>query len=345
MRQFLRLLILFLKYRLKIAAFWVSAGVLLLLFGSFALLCPAARPASAQIGLMYDPIDSALQSACAPLLGSDTLRFVYYPPESFSKMQRDVRTGALHCAYRINQNASSPPITVYENDGAFLTPVTDELIFAAWFETQLPQVTLAVAERLNVTDRQLILTEMRRLQAENIPLEPALTFNAVTPKASDDGMSLSPLLYAVLVPLFLLCVIFSALLSPGHERELTALLQLRCPLPNLPATAAALAQALLFAALPALCELLLLLLRIETGYSLTARLALIAVLALAAMLMAPVVSHLRPSPALLLAAVLWAAVSVIFSGAVISPEALGRFGMLKYLSPPWYLLRLMTVLS
>lgn len=344
MHQFLRFLILFLKYRLKIAAFWVSGGVLLLLFGSFALLCPVARPASAQIGLMYDPVDSALQAACAPLLESETLRFVHYPPESLLKMQRDVRTGVLHCAYHIDQNAA-PPVTVYENDGAFLTPVADELVFAAWFETQLPQITLATAERLNINDHRLILSEMRRLQAENLPLEPALTLNAaVTPKVSD-GISFSPLLYAALIPLFLLCVIFSTLLSPRNEQELTALLRLRCPAPRLPAAAATLAQALLFAALPALCELLLLLLRIETGYSLTARLVLIVVLTLAAMLIAPMVLHLRPSPALLLAAVLWAGVSVIFSGAVISPEALGRFGMLKYLSPSWYLLRLMTALG
>lgn len=344
MRQFLRFLILFLKYRLKTAAFWVSTGMLLLLFGSFALLCPTARHASAQIGLMYDPADSALQPSCAPLLGSDTLRFVHYPPESLAVMQRDVRTGTLHCAYRIDQNAM-PPITVYENDGAFLTPVTDELVFAAWFEAQLPQITLVTAERLNLTDRQLILTEMRRLQSENIPLEPMLTFNAAIAPTVAAGISFSPLLYAALIPLFLLSVIFSALLSPSHERELMALLRLRCPSPRPPAAAAAMAQALLFAALPLLCELLLLLLRIETGYSLTARITLIGVLTLAAMLITPAVSHLRPSPTLLLTSVLWAAVSVIFSGAVISPEALGRFGMLKYLSPPWYLLRFMTALS
>ncbi len=345
MRRFLRLFLLFLKYRLQTAAFWVSAGMLLLLFGSFALLCPVARPASARIGLMYDAADNALQTACAPLLASDTLRFVHYPPESLEAMQQDVRTGALHCAYRISQTAI-PPITVYENDGAFLTPVTDELVFAAWFETQLPQIALATAERLNLTDDQLILAEMQRLRAENNPLEPALTLNtAAAPKVAD-GMSLSPLLYAVLTPLFLLCVIFSALLSKDHERELAALLRLRCPAcPHLPAAAATLAQALLFAGLPALCELVLLLLRIETGYAPAARLALICLLALAAALITPAVSHLRPSPALLLATVLWAAASVVFSGAIIAPEALGRLGAMKYLSPSWYLLRLMTALS
>ncbi len=345
MRRFLRFFALFLKYRFKSTAFWVSAGMLLLLFGSFALLCPTTQPASAQIGLMYDANDSTLQNACAPLLASDTLRFVHYPPEALASMQRDVRTGVLHCAYSISQTAA-PPITVYENDGAFLTPVTDELVFAAWFETQLPKITLSAAEKLNLTDQALILAEMQRLQSESSPMMPVLTLNAAAAPKAENGIGLSPLLYAVLVPLFLLCVVFSALLSKSHERELAALLSLRCPSrPYLPAAAATLAQALLFAALPALCEGLLWLLHIKTGYALTARLTLVCLLALAAALIAPAVSRLRPRPALLLAAVLWAASSVIFSGAILTPEALGHLGALKYLSPPWYLLRLMTALS
>ena len=347
MRQFFRLLALFLKYRLKTAAFWVSGGLLLLLFGGFALLTPEAQPASARIGLMVDLDDGALRAACAPLLESDALRFVYYPPEALSQMRRDVRTGALHCAYRIDP-AAAPPITVYEHDGAFLTPVTDELVFAAWFEAQLPQIALSEAERLNITDPTRILAEMRRLQAQSDPLEPALTLNAAPP-STKGGMSLAPLLYAVLIPLFLLCVLFSTLLSRGDERAVTALLRLGNPAPanGLPAAAAALAQALLFAALPALCELLLALLRVETGYSPAARLVLIILLAALAMLLTASAARLRLrlSPALPLIALLWAAASVIFSGAILSPEAFGRLGALRYLSPPWHLLRIMAALS
>lgn len=345
MPKFLSLLSLFLKHRLKSAAFWASAAVLLLLFGSFALLCPVARPASAQIGLMYDAADSALQAACDPLLASDALYFIWYPPEALSAMQQDVRTGVLHCAYRINPQ-NDPPITVYENEGAFLTPVTDELVFAAWFETQLPQITLRTAEKLGLEHQALIVAEMRRLQAQSSPLTPLLTLNSAAAPQVTGGMSLAPLLYAVLVPLFLLCCAFSAMLAPGRERELAALLRLRCPAhPQLPAAAAALAQILLFAALPAFCEVLLLLLGIDTGYSPAARFALAALLALLAALIVPAVSRFRPSAALLLAMVLWAALSVVFSGAVIAPEAFGSFSALKYLSPPWYLLRLMTALS
>ncbi len=347
MRHFLRLLVLYLKHRLKTAAFWVSGGMLLLLFGGFALLSPEELPASAPIGLMVDPSDGALQAACAPLLESKALRFVYYPPEALPQMQRDVRAGVLHCAYRIGQN-TVPPITVYENDGAFLTPVTDELVFAAWYETQLPQIALATAERLNLTDHAQILTEMRRLQTQSSPIEPALTLNAAVSKAQD-GMTLAPLLYAVLIPLFLLCVLFSALLSRDGEQAVTALLRLGSPASasGLPAAAAALAQGLLFAALPALCELLLLLLRIDTGYSPTARLALIGLLALSATLLSPAAARLRLGqfPTLLMIALVWAVASVIFSGAILSPEVFGRFGALRYLSPPWYLLRLMAALS
>lgn len=345
MPGFLSLWGLFLKHRLKSAAFWASAAVLLLLFGSFALLCPASHPVSAQIGLMYDTTDSALQAACQPLLDSDELRFIWYPPEALPAMQQDVRAGVLHCAYRLSPD-TDPPITVYESEGAFLTPVTDELVFAAWFETRLPQITISIAERLGLKDQQRILTEMRRLRAQSNPLTPVLTLNAATTPREMGGISLAPLLYAVLIPLFLLCCAFSVLLAPDRERELAALLRLCCPdRPRLPAAAAVLAQVLLFAALPALCEALLLLLGLDTGYSLAARLALIGALALLAALLIPVVSRFRPSAALLLILVLWAAVSVIFSGAVLTPEAFGGFSVLKYLSPPWYLLRLMTALS
>ncbi|WMJ84890.1 hypothetical protein ACS3UN_04780 [Oscillospiraceae bacterium LTW-04] len=345
MPKFLSLLGLFLKYRLKSAAFWVGAAVLLLLFGSFALLCPVERPASAQIGLMYDTTDIPLQSACEPLLASDTLYFIYYPPEALPTMQQDVRTGVLHCAYHINPQ-NDPPITVYENEGAFLTSVTDELVFAAWFETQLPQTTLTIAEKLGLKDQQHIVAEMQRLQVQNSPLTLLLTLNASTAPQPADSSGLVPLLYAVLIPLFLLCCAFSAILAPSRERELMALLQLRCSArPWLPATASALAQVLLFAVLSTLCEVLLLLWGIDAGYAPAARLTLIVLLALLAALIVPIVSRFRPSAVLLLVMMLWAAVSVIFSGAIITPEALGSFSTLKYLSPPWYLLQLMTALS
>lgn len=342
--KFLILLGLFLKHRLKSSAFWASAAVLLLLFGSFALLCPVAHPPSAQIGLMYDASDTALQNACEPLLKSDTLYFIWYSTEALPAMQQDVRNGILHCAYYINPQ-NNPPITVYENEGAFLTPVTDEFIFAAWFETQLPQTVLSISEKLGLKDYALIESEIQRLQAQSRPMMPLLTLNAATtPRPSDSG--LAPLLYAVLIPLFLLCCAFSALLAPARERELTALLRLRCPMhPNVPSAAAALAQILLFATMPALCEMLLVLLKIDTGYTAAARLTLIALLAFLAALMVPIVSHFRPSATLLLAMVLWAAVSVAFSGAIITPEAFGSFSALKYLSPSWHLLRLMTALS
>lgn len=345
MPRFLNLLGLFLKYRLKSAAFWVSMAVLLLLFGSFALLCPQSNPPSAQIGLMYDPDDNALQTACAPLLDSDTLRFVYYPPEALPAMQQDVRAGLLHCAYQVSSNAK-PPITVYENEGAFLTPVTDELVFSAWFETQLPKITLSTAERLGLSDRQRILAEIERLQAESNPLEPLLELNATAAPPIENGISLVPLLYAVLVSLFLLCCAFSALLSPDREQELRTLLRLSCPShPRVPAASATLAQVLLFGALPTLCELLLMLLGVETGYSLFAHFALIGLLAILAVISVLILSHVRSSPALLFSMVLWAATSVVFSGAIVSPEVFGIFSALKYLSPQWYLLQLMVALS
>lgn len=342
--KFLILLGLFLKHRLKSAAFWASAAVLLLLFGCFALLCPVARPPSAQIGLMYDASDSALQAACEPLLKSDALYFIWYPPEKLSDMQQDVRNGVLHCAYYINSQ-NNPPLTVYENEGAFLTPVTDELVFAAWFETQLPQTALSISKKLGLKDHELIASEMRRLQAQSSPMMPLLTLNAATaPQLSGSG--LAPLLYAVLIPMFLLCCAFSAMLAPTRERELIALLRLRCPTHRqLPPTAAALAQILIFATLPSLCEALLVLLKIDTGYAPVARLTLIVLLALLAALVVIVVSCFRPNTMLLLVMVLWAAASVVFSGAIISPEAFGSFSVLKYLSPSWHLLRLMTALS
>lgn len=319
--------------------------MLLLLFGGFALLGPSARPASAQIGLMYDSTDISLQRACEPLLISDALNFIYYPPEALPAMQQDVRSGVLHCAYYVDAQ-NDLPITVYENEGTFLTSVTDELIFGAWFETQLPQVTLTIAQELGLKDQQHIVADMQRLQAQGIPLTPQVTLNTAAAPPSANSSALTPLLYAVLISLFLLCCAFSAILAPSHERELIALLQLRCPArPWLPAAACMLAQVALFAVLPTLCEGLLLLLGIQTGYTPIARVTLIVVLALLAALIVPIISRLRPNAVLLLAIILWTAVAIVFSGAVIPPEAFGSFSGLKYLSPPWYLLQLMTALS
>ena len=343
MHGFLRLVWLFLKQQVKSAAFVSATMVLLLLFASFALLMPDAQPVSAAIGLMFDSADGELAGACAPLLQSTALQFVYYPPSANIQMQQDVLSGRLHCAYTIDRDLDAP-FTVYETPGTFLTPITDELVFSAWFETQLLPLTQALVQGEPAAQTR-IAEEMTRLAQDGKPFGFNLTLNATLAPSSGNSGGLSPLLYAVLIALFLLCFAFSALLKPRGEADLAVLLRQAAHRPYLPQLAAVIAQMLLYSGVLALCEILLLLLGVDTGYSLAARGTLILLLSVGGALLSFVLSRVRAGSPLLFGLLLWAAVTVIFSGAIVSPEAFGRLGILRYASPAWWLLRLIARLG
>lgn len=345
MRCFFTLFSIFLKQRLKSNAFRWSSVVLLLLFGSFAVLCPVSHPASAEFGLMYDPADSEISTACEPLLSSSDLKFIFYAPNELDLMQNDLLNGKLHCAYSVDTSTDTP-ITVYENEGSFLSPVSDELVFAAWFETQITSLTLSLAENLDSQKEQLILSEMQRLEIQGNPLSFELILNTSAVPTKNGNMSLAPLLYAVLIPLFLLCSAFSAMLLSKEENSVITLLRQTCATRrHLPQLAAVCAQSVLFAALLAMCELLLIIFNIDASYSIFARIVLICLLSFGAALMTYLLSHVRPNTFLLFAMVMWAVSSVIFSGAIVDPSVFGRLGTIRYISPSWALLRLMTILS
>lgn len=340
MKNYLTLTAIFIKQQLFGRVFPICAAIFVLLFAAFALLCPENQPISAQIGLIYDSSDPQIQAAFEPLLSSQELRFIYYHPDDESTMRRDIMLNRLHCGYIVSTDEKTP-ITVLESEGSFLTPATDEMVFAAWFESRLSDMAPKLYGGEKHAD--LIRETMNRQQLCAKPLSLDLMTDGVL-VSEQPHASLAELLYAVCAVLCLLCSAFCGMLSRKSEKQTVCLLSASAKSRLIPA-ASATARALLFFLLLCICEGILALLSVADPFSFSARLSAAAVLSVGCALLSQVFSSAKLRPVHLCGLMIWSAAAVLFSGAVVSPEIFGAASALKWLSPSWLLLKMMSAMS
>ncbi|MBP1556830.1 MAG: hypothetical protein J6A76_02835 [Oscillospiraceae bacterium] len=340
MKSYRTLTLLFIKQQLLGRVFPLCAAIFLSLFTAFSLLCPEKQPISAQVGLSYDKSDNELQTALEPLFDSDELRFLYYSPDETDSMRRDIMLGKLHCGYLISDDEKSP-ITVLENDGSILTPATDEIVFSAWFTARISDI----APKLYGGEKhaELIAEVMQRQSA----LAKPLTINIEIAKKSAEQQqypTLAQLIYAVSISLCLCCAAFCGIFSPKNGRQTVSLLCATASRKSV-LLCMALAQAVMFFALLILCELILAALGVAVPFSIPSRLLAAAVLAVGCAAITHLFANIKPRPVYLCGMIIWSVGSVLFSGAIISPELFGAAEWLKILSPAWLILKFMAVLS
>ena len=333
MKSFLNLTLLFFKSRLLSRAFWAAAAVLLILTAGFSLLCPQPSPSSAEVGLMYDASNAELDALCRQLLTLEEVRFIRYIEEE--QLRSDVISGRLHCGYRIN-NDRKTPITVFETEASFLTPALDELVFSCWFEADM----LKNAPQLykNGQHAELINDTISRSRLENEPFSVNISVNAAASGGEYQHYSLLPIVYAVFIPLLLLCCCFCAMLSPDSERNAVNLISING---NSILLAQFFAHQLLFLLLSLICEAVMLALIPQNSFSVLARLLCAVILSFAGAGLFQLFGKIKANSAVLLLIIVWALLSIVFSGAFVSPELFGGLAILKYISPSWLLLRLM----
>jgi len=333
MKSFLNLTFLFFKSRLLSRAFWAAAAVLLILTAGFSLLCPQPSPSSAEVGLMYDASNQELDALCRQLLTLEEVRFIRYIEEE--RLCADVISGRLHCGYKIN-NDRKTPITVFETEASFLTPALDELVFSCWFEADM----LQNAPQLYKDEHhaELINDTISRSRLENEPFSVNISVNAAASGGEYQHYSLLPIVYAVFIPLLLLCCCFCAMLSPDSEKNAVELISGSGGSILL---ARFFAHQLLFLLLSLICEAGMSALILQNSFSVLARLLCAVILSFAGAGLFQLFGKIKANSAILLLMIVWAVLSIVFSGAFVSPELFGGLAILKYISPSWLLLRLM----
>lgn len=339
MKNSFTLIFLFIKQQLAERVFLLCAAIFLALFSAFALLCPESRPISAQIGVSFDSNEKELKAAFSPIFDSHRLSFSYYPPAEIENMKRDIMLGKLHCGYLVSTE-SDIPITVFENDGSILTPATDEIIFSAWFTARIGDIapTLCGGRHSELIAE---VAEQQRLTAKPLTV---IIENAQSPVQSNNYSAVSPLIYAAAVSMSICSSAFCAVLTQNSGRQAMKLLCSAAGKGRI-VFCKAVSQAALYFSLLLICEAVLGLIGAALPFSIAARAAAAAVTAVFCAAVGGIFSAITPSRATICAMMLWSIGSVLFSGALISPELFGKAEWLKLISPAWIVLKLMTALS
>lgn len=338
MRYFLTLYRLRLKASLCSPVIIVTASFFLALTLTFAALLPVRAPAVLSIGVAAQ--GETAEAARDILLENGD--YTVLPYTDVKKMRADILSGKLHCGYEIGDEWDfGKPVTVYDTQSSYLRPLLDQLVLSSCFEARLPYMTQEYLEKLGCTgkDAKKLLAE-QRLEANTMTVElRAVGKGSALP---ENARSVQPLLYAVLVSLFLAVAVIGVLLVPGAyaraQGQLAAMSGHRLASMAAPALAS---LTLYLAVLLAADGALSILWGEGQYYPVMARVTLLPFLAALAALPTLTAGFLRRWAAVITVVIPpWLLVSVVCSGALADPATFPMgLGILRFLSPAWYALR------
>ncbi len=339
MRYFCTLFRLRCKAGLMSRTFLLTAVCFLALAAVLAVALPDSRQMSLEVGLVAE--GERAERIVAHLARNEEYRFLRY--SSREQLERAVLTGKLHCGYLLGDG--EPPVTALSTKSAYMRPLIDELVFAAWFEEEMPALAADRLTRNGFSDAHAY-SDFGLLREEVEPMTIILRQSGGQALETLAESSVQPLLYAALVSAFLAISLAAGLLGEGGRDRALRQLAAASGHPLATVFAEALSQVLLNLSALVASDLLLGSLLAHPAYPLHARLTMMTVLAALSALLTALVSlsgKLRAVlPALLPPFLL---VSILCSGALVRPELLpAGLGALRFLSPAWYALRLLSLL-
>ncbi|MEM1485740.1 hypothetical protein V6615_12850 [Oscillospiraceae bacterium PP1C4] len=339
MRYFLTLLRMQLKSTLRSPVFLVSTGFFFALTTILAAILPQNEAVSLQAGVLTQT-PAAVQTA--ELLFENTdYTFVEYTDQD--TLERDVLKGVLHCGYLLGDN---PSMTALVTDASYMRPLLDEIVLAAYFKTRMPSIASEYLAQ-NGFDNAQVQSDYDQLSREATPMTVILQSTGAGDVAALAQSSIQPLLYAVLVSLFLALSLLSVLLSDEGKARAAKQLAVLTRRPLATAFAPVLVNVLLHSAVLIAADALLSGFVRHSVYTGMARFAALVVLAAVTALLTLGAAPLRRSANVMLYLLPFALlVSILCSGAIVSPSMMpAGLGVLRFFSPAWYALRLITFLS
>ncbi len=342
MRYFATLLFVQLKSALRSAAFYVSTAFFLAVMLLLAAVLPENNGVNLQIGVTAS--GDIASAAADALLGNAGFTVTRYMDDD--ALRRDVRAGALHCGYRLDDQME-PPVTVYLTDASYMRPLTDEIVLAAYMDARAPGMAKAFLEDNGIDGSNAAFT-YERLRVSEPPLSLELRTRgegAPIEALADSGVQ--PLLYAVLITVFFGMAVLSALLEgegrAAAYRQLAVFSGHRIVTAFAPALAGVMINLAVLLAADGLMHALFLK---DGAYNGRARVLAFCALSILTAVISPLMSRLRRWTGIVIALLpLFLLTCVVCSGAIVDPVLLpAGLGVLRFLSPAWYCLRLMAIL-
>lgn len=339
MRYFWTLLRLELKANLRSAAFAATALFFIGLACLLSAVLPQSPAVSMRIGVLADGV--LAQKTAEVLSANDDYEFVLY--ESHAALERGVLSGELHCGYALS-DSSKPFALVLLTDGSYMHTLTDEIVLAAYMETKAPQMAQEYLEQagLNAADAQ---RDFERLRTETTPMR--LEIKNVGQAGTGTGgasSTMRPLAYAVLASVFVSASLLGALLTGKDKLNAQRHLAVFSGHSLVTVCAPVLAVTLLNLAVLSVADAVLSLSGVG-GYPALNRIAAFALLGVFTAVFTAAVTRIKRwtafLPVLIPPALL---VSVLCSGAILDPSHLPfGLGLLRFLSPAWYFLRILGI--
>ena len=192
MRYFFTLLRLRIKAGAASRTFLLTAVCFLALSAVLSAALPDSSRMSLEVGLVAE--GERAERVTARLMQNEDYRFIRYPGQEAA--EQAVLAGKLHCGYLLG--AEEPPIIALSTRSAYMRPLIDEIVFAAWFEEEMP---VLAAERLTqngFSDAQAH-ADFERLREEAEPMTVVLRQSGGRALDTLAESSVQPLLYAALV--------------------------------------------------------------------------------------------------------------------------------------------------
>lgn len=338
MRYHMTLFALKLKTYLLRPFFLAGLAFLAVAMTLLAALVPQSAPLSLTVGIL--PVEEQAQPLANMISeSSEDYQVVLYEQES--QMRRDILSGKLHCGYLVSLD-SDAKIIALETSDSFMRPLIDEMVLSQLFAYQAPMMAedFLNARQYHVQDVQAAYQDA----ADNsVPMTVEIrTVGEQKEIAQLASQGIQPLLYAVLVMAFLALALLSSLLSKDQDKQRYLALFSGHPVGT--AMVSCLAQVLAYLLVLILADVFMNLFVMSAQYTIAGRMALLLFLAVLGLLIQLAGAKVRKAGTVIAILVTpYMLFGILFSGAVISINLLPFWIQpLKFLSPAWYALELLS---
>ena len=349
MRLFCTQYLLTLKQRLKSPSYLLMCLFLAAVVSFAAWMVPKETPSPLEVGVCLE--DSELGGKFVRLLTREDseLSVTCYPAQQLEEMRQAVRQGQLIAGYALAEDFDEKLLSLenealvrcYTGAEPSSASAANEVVASVLMELRSPILAAGFLTRQGQAGPQTLADSTRLVEdilANGALIQPVVLTD--TP-ASTQTATVFPTLYALLLSLCFVSALSPVLFIPRSEGVRLKLAGLISGHPAILALATACGRVSTDLALFLCCDAAMTFFAGENPFPLAGRLLCAAGMALLCWALSLVfgkTERLRRIAVYLLP--VWILFNLLYSGALIDPARLGAAGLLRWLCPVWYLLKI-----
>ena len=348
-----------LKRRLHNVSYLITSLFFLLLMTLIAWMIPLDDGPSASVGISYDTSQIAAVKTVSLLDENSSFHLVLYPPEQLDQMKGDILAGNLIKGYvldsEFDQKISTGDIVglveTYVGEGSVATLIIDEMIASAIVEVSAPYTAINYVNKKfdgGLSPSSDMTDYIEQVLADGPLISMDISGGDSTlPEDAQDNMELFPMLYAILITLFILSAVFGCLMESRTQTIGTKVMIARSNRPFSIYCAPLFAYLLTDIAVLIACDMMIGLFLPTNPYMFSTRLLVVVILALFTTCFVLFLRQFKKWHAVITVLIpIFVMQNLFFSGAILNPVSLGTpLSLLRFISPSWYLLQLLNFLG